>query len=126
MFNGLMGGLIKIGGDSMNFYIGNSIDEINEQDINVEFSDELINFIYKLNGQVSYNMSKLYEIDPYDDIEIPKNDLLQLVEICKYILDATLLQNYEKPNEGNQMLQDLVEIAQKAMSRDLGLVSIGD
>ena len=26
----------------MNFYIGNSIDEINEQDINVEFCDELI------------------------------------------------------------------------------------
>lgn len=31
----------------MNFYIGNSIDEINEQDVNVEFCDELIDFIYK-------------------------------------------------------------------------------
>lgn len=30
----------------MNFYIGNSIDEINEQDVNVEFCDELIDFIY--------------------------------------------------------------------------------
>ena len=29
----------------MNFYIGNSIDEIDEQDVNVEFSDELIDFI---------------------------------------------------------------------------------
>lgn len=26
----------------MNFYIGNSIDEINEQDVNVEFCDELV------------------------------------------------------------------------------------
>ena len=26
----------------MNFYIGNSIDEIDEQDVNIEFSDELI------------------------------------------------------------------------------------
>ena len=63
-----------------------------------------------------------YESDPYDDIEISKKDLLQLVEICKYILDVALFQNYEKPNEGIQMLQDWTEIAQKAMSRDLGLV----
>ena len=40
----------------MNFYIGNSIDEINEQDVNVEFCDELIDFIYKMSGQVSFDM----------------------------------------------------------------------
>ncbi len=110
----------------MNFYIGNSIDEINEQDVNVEFSDELIDFIYKLKEQVSFDMSKLYEIDPYDDVEISKNDLFQIVEICNYILDTSLLQNYGETDEGNQMLRDLIEITQKAMSRDLGLVSIGD
>ena len=42
----------------MNFYIGNSIDEIDEQDVNVEFSDELIDFIYKLSKQESFDMSK--------------------------------------------------------------------
>lgn len=56
----------------MNFYIGNSIDEINEQDVNVEFCDELIDFIYKMSGQVSFDMSKLYQIDPYDDVEVSK------------------------------------------------------
>ncbi len=110
----------------MNFYIGNSINEIDEQDVNVEFSDELINFIYKMRGQVSFDMSKLYEIDPYDDVEVSKNDLSQIIEICNYILNTSLLQNYEELEEGNQMLQDLVEIAQKAMSRGLGLISIGD
>ena len=49
-----------------------------------------------------------------------------MAEICKYILDSTLLLNYEEPDEGRQMLQDLLEIAQKAVARDLGLVSIGD
>ena len=110
----------------MNFYIGNSIDEIDEQDGSVEFNDELIDFIYKLRGQVSYDMSKLYEIDPYDDVEVSKNDLSLIIEICNYILDASLLQNYEELEEGNQMLQDLVEIAQKAISRGVGLISIGD
>ena len=110
----------------MNFYIGNSIDEINEQDVNVEFCDELIDFIYKMSGQVSFDMSKLYQIDPYDDVEVSKNDLFQIAEICKYILDTALLQNYEEPDEGRQMVQDLLEIIQKAMTSDLGLVSIGD
>ena len=110
----------------MNFYIGNSIDEVDAQDVNVEFSDELIDFIYKLSRQVSFNMSKLYKIDPYDDVEVSKNDLSQIIEVCNYILGASLLQDYEEPDEGNQMLQDLVEIAQKAMSRNIGLVSIGD
>ena len=104
----------------MNFYIGNSIDEIDEQDVNIEFSDELIDFIYKMSGRVSFDMSKLYKIDPYDDVEVSK------AKICKYILDSTLLQDYEEPDEGRQMLQDLLEIIQKAMTRDVGLVSIGD
>lgn len=110
----------------MNFYIGDSIDGIGEKDVNVEFSDELIDFIYKMKGQVSLDMSKLYEIDPYDDVEIPKNDLFQIVEICNYILDTSLIQNYEEPDEGRQMLQDLLEITKKAMESNLGLVSIGD
>lgn len=110
----------------MNFYIGNSIDEIDKQDFNIEFSDELIDFIYKLREQVSFDMSKLYGIDPYDDVEISKNNLSQIAEICNYILDTSLLQNYGKPAEGTKMLRDLIAITQKAMSKDLGLVSIGD
>lgn len=71
-------------------------------------------------------MSKLYEINLYVDVEVSKNDLSQIIEICNYIIDTSLLQTYEEPDEGNQMLKDLVEIAKKAQSRDLGLVSIGD
>ena len=110
----------------MNFYIGNSINEINEQDFNVEFSDELINYIYKMRERTSCDMSKLYQIDPYDDVEVSKNDLQQIAEICKYILVTDVLQNYDEPNEGLQMVQDLLEIIKKALKRNSGLVSIGD
>ncbi len=110
----------------MNFYIGNSKDAINEQDINVEFSDKLIDFIYKLGKEESFDMRKLYELDPYDDIEISKNDLQQIIEICSYILEESLLHNYEEPNDGKKMLLNLIEIAQKALARGSGLVSIGD
>lgn len=110
----------------MNFYIGNSIDEIDEQNNNVEFSDVLIDFVYKVNRQVAFDMHQLYDINPYDDVEISISDLPQIIKICQYILNAELLQNYEEPDEGSQMLQDLIEIAQKAMSKNLGLVSVGD
>lgn len=75
----------------LNFCMGNSINEIDEQDVNVEFSDELMNFIYKMRGQ-----------------------------------DTSLLQDSEGLEEGNQMLQGLAELAQKAVSRGLGLISAGD
>lgn len=110
----------------MNFYIGNSVDEIDRQEPNIEFSDELINFIYEMREQVTFDMSKLYKIDPYDDVEVSENDLSQIIEICNYILDVSLLQDYEELEEGKQMLQGLVEIAQGAISRGLGLISIGD
>ncbi|MCM1236946.1 MAG: hypothetical protein NC489_43275 [Ruminococcus flavefaciens] len=42
--------------------------------------------------------------------EISKSDLSQIIEVCDYILDTLLLQNYEEPDEGNQILKDLVEI----------------
>lgn len=110
----------------MNFYIGSTIDEIDEQGANVEFSDELIGFIYKLKEQVSIDMSKLYEINPYDDVQISVNDLYQIIEVCNYIIDKSLLRDYVESVEGNQMLLNLIKIAKEAMSRGRGLVSIGD
>lgn len=110
----------------MNFYIGNSIDEIKEQDCNVEFSDELIDFIYKLNERVSFDMHQLCLINPYDDVKISKNDLKQIILICKYIIDNKLLYGYVDLDEGNQMLKGLEELAKKALLKDLGLISIGD
>lgn len=110
----------------MNFYIGNSIDGIDEQDVNVEFSDELIDFVYRLSKRESFDMSKLYEINPYVDVEVSKDDLSEIIEICNYIKDKSLLHTYKEPEEGNQMLGDLVDIAQKAQLRNLGLISIGD
>lgn len=110
----------------MNFYIGNSIDNVDLSDYNVEFSDELVNFIYKLRDKGSFDMSKLYEIDPYDDIEIPNKDVFEIIKICKYILDLSLLEEYEEYDEGNQMLKGLLEIAECAIKKGMGLISIGD
>ena len=110
----------------MNFYIGNSIDEINVCDASVEFSDELISFIYKLSKDTSFDMSKLYNIDPYDDVVIPLEDVENIIDVCDFVLKKVPQQDYEEIDEGNQMLKNLLEIAQRAKTRNLGLVSIGD
>lgn len=110
----------------MNFYIGNSIEEINTQGINVEFSDELIDFIYQLSKKSSFDMRRLYEIDPYDDTVIPPNDLPEIIKICQYLLAESLLRGYAEPDEGRKMLQGLAGIAEKAISNNSGLVSVGD
>lgn len=110
----------------MNFYIGNLINDINVQDVNVEFSDELIDYIYKLSKFYCFDMSKLYKIDPYHDIVISKRDLPEIICICQYILKMSLLENYKEKDEGEEMLHNLLELAQIALKRNLGLVSIGD
>lgn len=110
----------------MNFYIGNSIDEINIEDANIAFYDELFSFIYKLDKQIPFDMSKFYKIDPYDDVVISKNDLPTIINICNYILEFSLIQNYKERDEGKLMLQSLVEIAKEAMEKGKGLISIGD
>ena len=92
----------------------------------MEFCDELIGFIFKISGQTPFDMSRLYQIDPYDDVQIPQKDLMQIADICDYILGSALLENYKDPDEGRKMLQDLLGIIRKAESKGLGLVSIGD
>lgn len=110
----------------MNFYIGNSIHEINVRDENIEFSDELIGFIYKVDKQVLFGMNKLYDIDPYGDVEISKEDLQDIIKICNYLLNSSLIHDYNDETEGIESLKNLIDIAQEALRRNSGLVSIGD
>lgn len=110
----------------MNFYIGNSIDEVDIGNENIEFSDELIAFICKIDKRIMFGMNKLCEIDPYDDVEVAKEDLQDIIAICHYIIESSLLHGYYDESEGTQMLNNLIEIAQDALRRNMGLVSIGD
>lgn len=110
----------------MNFYIGNSIKDINIKNKNIEFSDELINYIYGLRNHDTIDMSILYQIDPYADEKISKNDILSLINICEYLLGSTLLEFYADKEEAKIMLKELMEISKEAINMGVGLVSIGD
>ena len=110
----------------MTFFIAESIDEISPQDFGVEISDELFEFICRQQRKVVFDMGKLTALDPYGDAEVPLPDLDEIIESCHCILKQDLLQNYDDPNEGKQMLQDLISIAQTAKAQNFGLFSVGD
>lgn len=110
----------------MNVYVGNSINDIDIDDRNVEFSDELIEHIFNRKNIVSFDISKLYEINPYSDVEISSVDIPMIINICNNILNSTMLKTYEDFGEAKRMLEGLIDICQDAIKRGAGIVSIGD
>lgn len=110
----------------MNFYIGNSIESVDANDMNIEFNDELLHFLYEQNTKISFDLNKLVEIDPYNDIKISNNTVTEIIKICNYILNNSLLKNYKYESEAIDTLKNLIKISQKAISENMGLISIGD
>ena len=70
----------------MNFYIGNSVNEININDYNVELDDDLMSIINDLTKKINIDFSVLYDIDPYDDVVISNDHLTKLLDVIKNIL----------------------------------------
>ena len=93
---------------------------------NIEFSDELIGYIYSSRDQVLFDMSKLYDIDPYDDVVILADDIQLIINTCKSILVSTILKDARESEIWTIMLNELINMAQQALSMETGIVSIGD
>ncbi len=110
----------------MNFYISDSLNTINKNAANAELSDELIDYIYKSKKRISIDVSTLYEIDPYDDVTISSDELTSMAEICIYLLSNGILDDFDDPNEGKQMVESLLRIVNIALSEGKNVISIGD
>lgn len=110
----------------MNFYIGNSVEDIVVTDRNAAFSDELQNYMYKLRKRVDCDMDILFNIDSYSDVVIPREDVSELVRICDYILSESVLADYFEKAEGIEEVCELKQIAEEALEKGTGLVSLGD
>ena len=93
---------------------------------NIEFSDELIGYIYSSRDEVLFDMSKLYDIDPYDDVVILADDIQLIINTCKSILVSTILKDVRESEIWTIMLNGLINMAQQALSMETGIVSIGD
>ena len=93
---------------------------------NIEFSDELIGYIYSSRDEVLCDMSKLYDIDLYDDVVISRDDIQLIISACNSILTSTILEGTRELEVWTAMLNNLINMAQQALSMETGRVLIGD
>ena len=110
----------------MNFYIGNSIEEIFVEDDNVEINDELLEFIYKLKDIIPSDLNKFYQIDPYRDAVLNKDEVEGIIELCIFILNKQLLNGYREKEDAINVLDKLIFWGRNAIYHEKGMVSIGD
>lgn len=110
----------------MNFYIGNSIDEIKFDDYNIEFSDDLLQYMYNHRELISVDLKILFEIDPYSDTFLEYEYVKEINNICSLIIETDIIKGYDDYDEGIEMINDLLQITNLALLNKKGLVIIGD
>lgn len=110
----------------MNFYIGDSIELINPKDDNVEICDELLEYIYKISSEISISMGALCELDPYDDAVISEEHIIEIIDICDYLILSGYMNNYNDVDEAIEEIYKLKAMAEQALSMEKCMVSIGD
>ena len=110
----------------MNFYIGNSIDEIKFDDYNIEFSDDLLQYMYNHRKLISVDLKILFEIDPYSDTFLEYEYVKEINNICSLIIETDIIKGYDDYDEGIEMINDLLQITNLALLNKKGLVIIGD
>lgn len=110
----------------MNFYISDTVSNIDLDAANVEFSDDLLEYIYNLKSKISFNVEKLIGIDPYSDVVISEDGVRIIVDICDYLIGTLLFENYDNHDEAMAVLGQLRELGKLAIANGMGLISIGD
>lgn len=110
----------------MNFYLGDSIEELDIEEKNIELDDDLFQFIYNSRNKLENKLQALFEIDQYTDVLIPLSKVEDLKKACTSLLDTNILTDYEDYEEAKVTIMDLIELCNKACTLNIGLISIGD
>lgn len=110
----------------MNFYIGNSLNEIKMDDYNIEFSDDLLQYIYTHRKRIPVDSNVLFEVDPYSDILIAHENVEEIRNICSLCITTRIIENYDNYDEAIEMIYDLLQLANSALLNKKGLISMGD
>lgn len=110
----------------MNFYIGNSLDDIKFDDYNIDFSDDLLQYMYNHHKQISSDSNALFEVDPYSDTLLSYENVKEINNICSLFIETGIIENYDDYDEGIEMINNLLQITKLAILNKKGLIVIGD
>lgn len=108
----------------MNFYIGNSIEQLKENDENVELDDEMVEYLYSVNEAIPF--LKFFNIDPYSDTVVEKENIIDIISMCEYVLNEQILDDYDEKEEANKIISDLIVLGYSALRKEAKILVIGD
>ena len=112
----------------MNFYIGLNFESIYYSGYNVRIDAQIIDYLYKF----KVNLNILYDIDPYNDAQLEKEDILKLVADCDLILSKELIKTKDCVNSRGMMdvptlaFKDLRILCLQAIEEHKNIISIED
>lgn len=108
----------------MNFYIGNSVGQLNANDESVELGDEIVEYLYSIKENVPFVV--FFTIDPYADTIVKKNNIVDIISMCDYVLESGKLNNYDEKEEIISTIRELDELCCNALKQNKNVIVIGD
>ena len=115
----------KIGG-IMNIYLGRNLENFDSNGKSVYFSDEILAYIYAIRNKIDINIESLEQMEPYDDVVIDNQQIVEIMNICEHILKNNVLYDWELQQEAQECLASFVGICKEAIESNQNLISIGD
>lgn len=108
----------------MNFYIGNSIEQLNVNDKNVELDDEMMEYMYSIKEKIPFVC--FFTIDPYSDVVVEKNEINDIISMCDYVLKERRLNDYEEREDIIIAIRELNSLCHNALKQSKKIIVIGD
>lgn len=108
----------------MNFYIGNSIEQLNVNEKNVELDDEMMEYLYSIKEIIPF--VAFFTIDPYSDTVVEKEDISDIISMCEYVLKEQVLNDYDESEEMILTISELNDLCHNALKQSEKIIIIGD
>ncbi|MDR0949639.1 MAG: hypothetical protein LBM69_09015 [Lachnospiraceae bacterium] len=108
----------------MNFYLGYSIEQIDMNDRNVELNDEMIEYLYSLEKMISFK--SFFTIDLYTDTVLKEKDLIDIISMCRSLMDEHVLNDYYEKEALISTIGELSDLCCEAIKQCKKVIVIGD
>ncbi len=108
----------------MNFYIGNSIKQLDVSENNVELDDDMMEYLYSI--KIIIPFIAFFNINPYADTIIEGEDITDIISMCEYAINEQILNDYGESDELIVAINELHTLCCNAIKQCKKIVAIGD
>lgn len=108
----------------MNFYISNSIEQLDINEKNVELNDDMVEYLYSIKMIIPF--TAFFKLDPYSDTIIEKEDIKDIILMCEYVINEQILNDYVGSKELIVVIREFNDLCCNAIKQCKKIVVIGD